>query len=97
MIETSISCGKHFFNDRPRYEWPNPYDSEEQAAKFAGRDIEAMTELDKWMELKRLEAVLPWGDEKAILIIDLNSFPARIITKQAWGLDRMKKLKQGAA
>jgi hypothetical protein len=87
---------KYFIN-KNKYPWPDPFNSDTDFNRFTGADIDDLTELDKWMELKRLEAVLPWLDDKAILIVDLTCRPARVITKQAWSLERMKKLKQGAA
>lgn len=95
-IRNNIPQLKYRVNSK-RYEWPNPYDSEEQAQIFSGADIENMTDLERWKEAKRLESVLPWVDDGAILIVDLTGFPARIITKQAWGLERMKLLKRGVA
>lgn len=92
MIETSISRKKHYFNNRQRYAWPNPFETEEQAQKFIGADIDSMTELDRWLELKRLENILPWLDKKKILFTDLSRRPARSITRLNWALQRLKRL-----
>jgi hypothetical protein len=79
------------------YSWPDPFRSDTDFNRFTGADIDELTELDKWKELKKLESIIPWLDDKAILIVDLTCCPARVITKQAWGIERLKKLKQGAA
>jgi hypothetical protein len=76
-----------------RYQWPNPFETDEQAQKFTGADIGSMTDMERWLEIKRLESLLPWLDKNKILIIDLSRYPATVITRQTWALERMKRLK----
>lgn len=85
----SITRKKFYFNNGPRYGWPNPLISWEQADKYAGRDIDTLTAFGRWQEIKRLEYALVWLEPNDFMDI----YPAGTVTKQAWAMARIRKLK----
>lgn len=97
VFANSISRRKYYFNNGPRYGWPNPLISWEQADKFTGQDIDTLTAFEKWQEQGRLERELLWLEPEAVLFYDMAVYPVRIIYKQAWAMARIRKLKGAAA
>lgn len=81
---------KQLYNSK-RYIWPNPLASEEQRGKFLGMDIDNMSSIQCWQEIKRLESAAAWLEGDEVLFYT----PTRTTTRLAWVVERIKKLKRG--
>lgn len=88
----SLTRQKRYFNPLPRYELPDPLETDTQFEKFKGDDIAGMSELEAWREIKKLEYLLTWGSCNEIMHIDFSRTPGRVITIEEWILARMAKL-----
>jgi hypothetical protein len=71
---------------------PNPFDTEEQQARFAHRDLAQLSMAQLWAELTANEAALAARIARRIRPRIVMAWPA-VVTDTAWLLDRIRHLR----
>lgn len=98
FLMSIVTQRKGYYNPIMRYKLPDPMQTDSQYEKFNGTDIEAMTELEAWKEIKRLETMLAWTNDRDILTIDyLSGRWGKAVILEGWLLERLAMLRRRQA